>query len=240
MRRLALVIAAATLACSGQPPPAADPPPKPSAAAQSQPDTPAAGGEVETPAPDPGGSPAAAMAALGQPAPDFELRDLDGKMHKLSDYRGKAVVLEWFNPECPFVNHAHTEGSLATMAAHEQKSGIVWLAINSGGEGKQGHGVDKNRAGVEKFKMGHPVLLDSDGTIGHTYEAKKTPHMYLVDPQGILLYRGAIDNAPFGEVDGDGDKVNFVAAALADVRANRPVETADTPPYGCSVKYAKK
>ncbi|MCH9686323.1 MAG: redoxin domain-containing protein [Deltaproteobacteria bacterium] len=183
--------------------------------------------------------PPAGSAQLGQPAPAFTLTDLDGKSHSLADYRGKLVVLEWFNPQCPFVNFAHEKGPLNVMAAKQTGEGVVWLAINSGGEGRQGHGDKANRDGVSKFSLGHPILLDEDGAIGHMYGAIKTPHMFLIDDKGTLVYRGAIDNAPFGEVDGDGEHQNYLAAALADVRAGNAVATADTPAYGCTVKYAK-
>ncbi|MCX4245959.1 redoxin domain-containing protein [Paraliomyxa miuraensis] len=178
-------------------------------------------------------------AAIGQPAPDFTLTDLDGKAHHLADYRGKTVVLEWWNPQCPFVDHAHTKGPLVDMAAKEIAQGVVWLAINSGAPGKQGHGVEASREGITRFGMTHPVLLDEDGTVGHTYGAEKTPHMFLIDEAGTLVYRGAIDNAPMGEPNEGGEPVNHLAAALAELRAGTPVGTAETPAYGCSVKYAK-
>ena len=181
-----------------------------------------------------------ATAQVGQPAPDFTLTDLDGKEHKLSQYRGKTVVLEWFNPQCPFVKFAHSEGPLVDMASTQTEKGIVWLAINSGGPGRQGHGEQANRDGASTFKMTHPILIDEDGAIGHTYGAEKTPHMYVIDEKGTLVYRGSIDNAPFGEVDGGGDKVNFVDAALTSLAAGEPIATADRPAYGCTVKYAKK
>jgi len=178
-------------------------------------------------------------AKVGAPAPEFSLKDIDGKEHSLSALRGKVVVLEWFNPGCPFVNHAHTEGSLKAMAKEEIAKGVVWLAINSGAAGKQGHGADANRTGAEKFGMPHPILIDESGQVGHLYGAEKTPHMMLIDAEGILRYRGAIDNAPFGEVDGGGTKINYLAQALADLRGNKPVSTTETRAYGCTVKYGK-
>lgn len=180
-----------------------------------------------------------AKVTLGAPAPDFTLNDLDGAPHKLSDFAGKTVVLEWFNPECPFVNHAHTKGSLVEMAKQETEQGVVWLAINSGAPGKQGYGAEVNKKGVQKFNLGHTVLLDETGAVGRAYGAQKTPHMYLIDDKGVLQYHGAIDNAPFGEVDGGGPKVNHLAAALEELRSGKPISTAETPPYGCTVKYAK-
>jgi len=181
----------------------------------------------------------AKTAVVGQPAPDFELADADGTKHKLSDHKGKLVVLEWFNPGCPFVKYAHGEGPLKDMAAKESEQGVVWYSVNSGAAGKQGAGADASREGAKTFGMTNPILVDEDGTVGRTYGAEKTPHVFLVDTTGTLVYAGAIDNAPMGEVDGGGPKVNYLAEALAAVRAGKPVATAETKSYGCSVKYAK-
>lgn len=178
-----------------------------------------------------------ATAEVGKAAPQFTLSDLEGKAHTLADYRGKSVVLEWFNPGCPFVKYAHSEGPLVSMAKDETAKDVVWLAINSGAPGKQGHGTEANRTGKQAFGMEHPILLDETGLVGHAYGAEKTPHVYLIDAKGILVYRGAIDNAPFGEVDGGGEKRNHLAVALEEHRADKPISTPQTPPYGCTVKY---
>jgi peroxiredoxin len=184
-------------------------------------------------------APAMASARVGAAAPDFELPDLDGKMLKLSSFRGQTVVLEWFNPGCPFVKASHTKGSLVDTAARHAKNGVVWLAINSGAPGKQGHGVEANRAGKATFKLEHPILLDESGRVGHAYGAAHTPHMYVVDEQGVLVYRGAIDNSPDaeGESPAGGKLINYVDSALADLKAKRAITTAETEAYGCSVKY---
>ena len=182
----------------------------------------------------------AVEAALGEAAPAFTLKDVDGNEHSLESYKGKTVVLEWFNPECPFVKYAHGEGELKEMAKDVTNDGIVWLSINSGAPGKQGHGAEATKAGIEAFAMTNPVLLDETGEVGHRYGAEKTPHMFVINGEGALVYRGAIDNAPMGEVrDSGADKINYVAAALADLKEGRPVATAESPAYGCSVKYAK-
>jgi hypothetical protein len=120
--------------------------------------------------------------------------------------------------------------------------GTVWLAINSGAPGKQGYGVEANLAGTRKYGLKHPVLLDETGEVGHTYDARHTPHMYVVDDKGVLVYRGAIDNSPDGEGESPqgGALVNYVQGALADLSAGRPVKTAETEAYGCSVKYSSK
>ena len=184
--------------------------------------------------------PAFAGAELGKPVPDFTLKDLDGKEVKLSSFKGKTVVLEWFNPECPFVKAAHGKGSLVDTAKRQQKKGIVWLSINSGGVGKQGYGVEKNKAGVKTFAIENPVLLDEAGTVGKAFGATNTPHLFVIDAKGNLAYRGAIDNSPDGESQSPegGKLVNYVDAALDDLAANRAVKTPDTKAYGCSVKYA--
>lgn len=183
--------------------------------------------------------PAPGSARLGSPAPDFELRDLDGKAIRLSSYRGSPVVLEWFNPECPFVKLSHSKGSLVNTAARHAQHGVVWLAINSAAAGKQGHASELNRAAKERYAMGHPLLMDADGVVGRAYAAERTPHLYVIDKEGVLRYRGAIDNSPDGEGQSApaGKLVNYVDAAIADLGAGRGVATAETEAYGCSVKY---
>jgi len=182
----------------------------------------------------------AAGAAVGAPAPDFNLTDLDGKTVKLSDYKDKQVVLEWFNPECPFVRASHTRGSLVDLARKYAAKGVVWLAVNSSAPGKQGSGVEKNRDGRKAFGMEHPILLDESGEVGRAYGATNTPHMFVID-KGKLVYRGAIDNSPDGEKgEPQGGKlVNYVDATFEDLAAGRPVRTAETRAYGCGVKYAR-
>lgn len=178
-------------------------------------------------------------ASVGKPAPSFALKDLDGKVVSLDQFKGKIVVLEWFNPECPFVRASHTKGSLKGTAKRMTEQGIVWLAINSAAAGKQGYGPEKNKAGASKYGMEHPILLDESGEVGHAYGATNTPHMYVIDKSGTLVYRGAIDNSPDGEGESapDNKLVNYVDAALADLAAGRPVATAETKAYGCRVKY---
>jgi peroxiredoxin len=141
-------------------------------------------------------------ATLGDPAPAFSLPDLDGKTVSLADFAGKIVVIEWFNPDCPFVKYAHGEGPLATLAAEQSKAGIVWLAINSGAPGKQGTGVERNREAASEWKLEHAILLDEDGKVGHAYGATSTPHMFVIDAAGKLVYAGGLDNAPLGRAGG--------------------------------------
>jgi hypothetical protein len=137
------------------------------------------------------------------------------------------------------VRNAHTKGSLAGAAARAAKDGVVWLAVNSGAPGKQGHGAGVNRAAAREWGMGYPILLDEAGEVGKAYGAAHTPHMFVVDPAGTLVYAGAIDNSPDGErgAPQGGTLVEYVTVALDAVKAAKPVPTAQTKAYGCSVKY---
>lgn len=189
---------------------------------------------------EPSGAEAPSAPAPGQDAaPDFALPDLEGKTVRLSDFRGKTVVLEWFNPNCPFVRMAHEKGSLKTFPREAMAGGVVWLAINSGAPGKQGHGIEKNAEGKKRFSMDYPILLDEDGEVGKRYGATNTPHMFVVDPAGRLVYRGAIDNSPDGEGESPEGNVlvRYVEVALAALAQGRLPEVRETKAYGCSVKY---
>ncbi|MEM1034120.1 MAG: thioredoxin family protein [Myxococcota bacterium] len=177
-------------------------------------------------------------AVLGQAAPDFTLTDLDGKTHRLADYRGKTVVLEWFNPDCPFVRQSHTEGTLKGLAQTMVGDDLVWLAVNSGAPGKQGHGREANQAGRTRYGIDHPILLDPSGAVGKAYGAKRTPHMYVIDPTGKLVYRGAIDNSKGGDLEDVSEVENYVAKTVTLVRAGQSVDLGETPAWGCTVKYA--
>jgi peroxiredoxin len=172
---------------------------------------------------------------VGAKAPDFELKDTQGKAYKLSQFTDKVVVLEWFNPDCPFVKKHHqvTHSMIETQAA-AAKQGVVWLAINSAAPGKQGYGLERNQKAIEEYKMNYPVLLDEAGTVGKLYGAKTTPHMFVIS-KGTIVYEGAIDDRPDTEQLG---KTNYVRAALNQLSAGKAVEPTQTKPYGCSVKYA--
>jgi hypothetical protein len=189
----------------------------------------------------PATAPGAAPAAVGSPAPDFTLPDLDGKAVHLADFRGKIVVLEWFNPECPFVKASHTKGSLVGAPDMHTSEGAVWLAVNSGAPGKQGAGAEKSREGKERFGLKYPILIDESGAVGMLYGAERTPHLFVIDAKGMLVYRGAIDNSPdgIGESPTDGKLVNYVKEAVHALLGGKPVSVAETKAYGCSVKYAK-
>jgi peroxiredoxin len=178
-------------------------------------------------------------AEIGRPAPDFTLADLDGRPVRLADLKGKIVVLEWFNPGCPYVQAAHTRGSLVDAAARAARDGVVWLAINSAAPGKQGAGAAANRAAQAEWKLAHPILLDESGQVGHAYGATNTPHLFVIDAAGRLAYRGAVDNSPDGErgAPEGGVLVEYAAEAVADLRAGRPIKVSSTRAYGCGVKY---
>jgi peroxiredoxin len=236
-----IVLVSLGLACDSgsKPPPETKPAPPAATAGAQAPADPAAkpADPPATPVPNPLAD-ASASAAIGQPAPDFTLPAADGSTVKLSQFKGKRVVLEWFNPECPFVKAAHDTGPLKDLAARTTPSGVVWLAVNSGAPGKQGHGADVNKRAAENWKLAHPILLDETGAVGHAYAATNTPHMYIVDEKGVLVYRGGLDNAPMGEPDG-GKRIAHFEDALAALAAGKPVAAAETKAWGCSVKYAK-
>lgn len=163
-------------------------------------------------------------------APAFSLPDQDGRGHNLADYAGKIVVLEWLNPECPFVKFHGGKGTMRTLAEKYKGQGVVWLAVNSTKHGTR----DADRAWIAEQKLPYPVLEDFDGKVGRAYGAKTTPHMFVIGRDGALAYQGAIDDD--NRIQG-APKTNYVEAALAALVAGQPVATAQTTPYGCSVKY---
>lgn len=170
-------------------------------------------------------------------ASDFTLKDTDGKTHTLSDYvkSGKTVVLEWFNPDCPFVKKHHEKHkSMNAAYAAASKQGVVWLAINSGSPGKQGNGLERNQKARVDFAMAYPVLLDESGAVGRQYGAKTTPHMFVIGKDMKLEYAGAFDSDASPMELGE---TVYVSAALDAVAAGKPVENPRTKSYGCSVKY---
>ena len=157
---------------------------------------------------------------VGKPAPDFTLKDLAGKEVKLASFKGKVVVLEWFNPGCPFVKRSHSVGSLVDTARRHTKDGVVWLAINSGAPGKQGNDLAMNTEAAKTWSLTHPILRDEAGTVGKAYGATNTPNMFVINKAGTVVYAGAIDNSPDGEGKSPegGKLVNHVDAALEDSR----------------------
>lgn len=173
-----------------------------------------------------------ASATIGAPAPAFTLPDAAGQPVKLSDFAGKVVVLEWVNPDCPFVKRHADAGTMRSLAQKYQGR-VVWLGINSTNY------MDSaaNAKWIAERSLPYPVLDDHTGAVGHAYNAKTTPHMYVIDTTGKLVYAGAIDDDNAGTKGASA--VNYVDAALAEITAGKPVSVAETKPYGCSVKYAK-
>jgi peroxiredoxin len=184
-------------------------------------------------------APASAAPVVGQPAPNFKLNDVNGRVVSLSDFKGKTVVLEWNNPECPFVKKHYGSGNMQKTQAAATKDGVVWLSINSSAEGNQGHMDGSKAKGVIAALKAQPTayLLDPNGVVGKGYDAKTTPHMYIVNKAGTLVYAGGIDDKPTpNPADVNGAR-NHVLAALAELKAGKPVSVATSRPYGCAVKY---
>ena len=170
-------------------------------------------------------------AKIGEAAPDFTLQDTDGKDVTLSSFEGKIVVLEWFNPECPVVVRWYQDGDMNKVYDKYKDKDIVWLAVNT----TRGHSVDADKAAMKKWNIRRPVLNDADGKVGRAYGAKTTPHMYIIDKEGRLVYAGGIDDDQSGR-KGE-SATNYVAKALDELLAGESVSTPETQPYGCSVKY---
>ena len=180
-----------------------------------------------------------AAATVGQPAPAFTLTDSNGTSHSLVDFAGKTVVLEWFNHECPFVKKHYGAGNMQRQQDAAEADGAVWLVVNSSALGKQGNvdGAQGNAILADWNATPTALLLDHDGTVGKAYGAKTTPHMYVIDGDGVLRYNGAIDSMPSADASDIPASTQFVEAALGDLAANRAVARGVTQPYGCSVKY---
>lgn len=180
-----------------------------------------------------------AAVSIGAPAPDFTVTDIKGKTHKLSDYAGKTVVLEWVNPDCPIVGKHYNSQNMQNLQKAATADGVVWLMINSGAKGEQGDYDDAAAAEWLKKQGATPTayVRDQSGKVGKMYGAKTTPHMYVINGQGVLVYNGAIDSIRSANEDDIPKAENYVAAALASVKAGKPVAKATSQPYGCGVKY---
>lgn len=180
-----------------------------------------------------------AGASVGKAAPDVTLTDSTGTARTLSEWKGKVVVLEWSNHECPFVNKHYASGNMQRLQTTYTGQGVVWLTIVSSAPGKQGH-VSPGQAHALTTQRGASptaVLLDPKGTVGRRYGAKTTPHMFIIDTHGTIVYAGAIDDRPSTDTADIPGATNYVQRALDAVLAGRPVSTRTTKPYGCSVKY---
>lgn len=185
-------------------------------------------------------SPLVAAQKNGAIAQDFKLTDVNGKTVQLSQFRGKTVVLEWHNPGCPFVSKHYSSGNMQAAQKAARQQGAIWLTINSGAKGKQGHmtGVEAKTLIAQQKIQSTNYLFDTKGVVGKAYGAKTTPHMYIIDGSGTLAYQGGIDDKPTANVADIKTARNHVLAALKEIKAGDKVSVAQARPYGCSVKYA--
>ncbi|MCX6969849.1 MAG: thioredoxin family protein [Verrucomicrobia bacterium] len=183
----------------------------------------------------------AVYAEVGEPAQNFTLKSAAGKEVSLSDFKGKVVVLEWTNPGCPFVKKHYGSGNMQKLQKDATAKGVVWLSICSSAPGKQGNmsAGDAAKASAENGSAATAYLLDEDGKVGQLYGAKRTPEMYVINKDGTLVYHGAIDDKKTPDPADIAGAKNYVAAALDDVLAGKPVSTPQTEAYGCSVKYGE-
>jgi peroxiredoxin len=179
------------------------------------------------------------VAKVGKPAPAFTAKDSEGKTRNLSDFKGRYVVLEWHNQGCPFVKKHYDSGNMQRLQKELTEKGAIWLTVISSAEGKQGYVSPEDEQLYLFTTHAAPtaVLFDADGKIGHAYGAKTTPHMFVIDNKGVLIYAGAIDDNPSSDPKDTATAKNYVKAAFEEASASKPVTTATTAPYGCSVKY---
>ena len=177
----------------------------------------------------------------GSPAPDFTAQDTHGQTHTLAEYKGKYVVLEWHNHECPYTRKHYASGNMQHLQKEWTSKGVVWFTVISSAPGTQGYmTADDENSYLEKMNASPTaVLLDPTGQLGHLYGAKSTPHMFVISPEGVLLYDGAIDDKPTPNQDDIAAAHNYVSAALEEAMAGKVVSTPSSRPYGCSVKYAR-
>jgi peroxiredoxin len=182
---------------------------------------------------------AADSPAVGTTAPDFSLTDSKGKPQTVSQYKGKYVVLEWFNPDCPFVKKHYGSGNMQKLQEEFTGKGVVWLSIDSSAPGLEGHlTAEQANAKMTEWKTKQTALvLDPDGKAGRAYGAKNTPHMFVINPEGKIVYEGAIDNKATPNPSDIASSTNYVKVALEESLAGKTVSNANTKPYGCSVKY---
>jgi peroxiredoxin len=176
---------------------------------------------------------------IGSPAPDFSLTDAKGETHSLSQYKGKYVVLEWFNPKCPFVQKHYGSRNMQKLQEEYTSKGLVWLTINSSAPGTWGNLTPEQaeRKLAEWKTHQTALLLDPDGKVGRAYGAKNTPNMVVINPEGKIVYEGAIDTKATPNPADIPDSINYVKVALDESLARKPVTTSRTKPYGCAVEY---
>ncbi len=187
-----------------------------------------------------GATVALAQAQPGKPAPDFSLKDSTGKTVKLSDFKGKTVVLEWTNRDCPYVRKHYNSGNMQELQKQASDSSVVWLTLMSSAPGQQGHETAETAVALTKERKATPTafLLDPEGKVGHAFDAHVTPHMYVIDKAGVLAYMGAIDDKPTANVADVKTARPYAKEAIEAVVAGQPVKVASTRAYGCTIKYA--
>ena len=180
-----------------------------------------------------------AAAVVGKPAPEFTLTDSNGTAHSLADYKGKIVVLEWNNPECPFVKKHYSSGNIPKQQSEATANGVVWLTINSGAAGKQGHvdGTMANAFLAQYHAKPTAYLVDADGKVGRAYGAQTTPHLFVIDEKGVLRYNGGIDSIASTDKDDLAKATQFVPQVIGEIKSGKAVSVSTSEPYGCSVKY---
>jgi len=184
-------------------------------------------------------APALAKVSIGQPAPDFTLTDSNGKTRSLSQFKGKVVVLEWNNPQCPFVGKHYGGGNMQKQQGDATAAGVIWLTINSSATGKQGDitGAEANAYVAKVGAKQTAYLLDPSGEVGRMYGARTTPHMYVIDKAGVLRYMGGIDSIASTDQDDLAKATQYIPQVLAELAAGKAVSVTTSEPYGCSVKY---
>ena len=180
-----------------------------------------------------------AEATVGKRAPAFTLADTAGQKRSLTEFKGRYVVLEWFNHDCPFTRKHYKSGNMQRLQQTYTDKGVVWLSINSSAPGKQGHLTPEQANTLTKDKGAAPtaVLLDPSGKVGRLYGAKTTPHLFIINPEGVVIYTGAIDDTPSADPADIPKATNYVQRALDEALAGKPVSIPQTRSYGCSVKY---
>ncbi len=184
-------------------------------------------------------SPAWSDLAIGQKAPEFSLSGSDGKTYSSATYKGRWMVLEWFNPQCPFVKKHYVPGNMQRLQGAYTQRGVIWFSIDSSAAGKEGF-ITPPQAAADRQQRGAQntaTLLDPSGTIGHLYGAKSTPHLFIINPEGKLVYQGAIDDHPSANPNDIPQSKNYVAQALDEGLSGRPISQPQTKAYGCFVKY---
>lgn len=184
-------------------------------------------------------SPAAAAPAIGRPAPAFQSVDTNGGKHSLADYRGKWVVLEWLNHDCPYVRKYYDNNAMQALQKKYAAKGVVWLSVVSSAPGKQGHFPNAKANSLTKEKGAAPraVLVDTSGAVGRAYDARTTPHMFVINPQGTLMYMGGIDDKATSRAADLKTARPHVDIALQEAMGGKPVSVPTSQPYGCTVKY---